>query len=254
MACIGHPQKQQGDRQGVRPAGVMKAGTIAAALSLAVTLPVEADDGRRGTAQIASVSGGQDVLPFRLGMPPRPPQIDTDLKVLLVQNRAATKTDAVADDDTILVALASSVAQSVDEDIAKQYDLELLERTELPALGLRILQFRAPSSRPTGPLLSELRNDHRIRRAQINAQYGQPSQGASPEIGRLNGPPSAETKAETARKAPAVAVAKVVQKSPEHEPASAIRPGRSLKGEVVQETAPQPLRVGRVGDVLSGGL
>lgn len=250
-ACIGHPQRQQGGRQGVRPAGVMKAGTIAAALSLAIVLPVKAEDGLQVTTQIASVGGGHDVLPFRLGMPPRPPQIDTDLKVLLVQNRAVTKTDAVADDDTILVALASSVEQSVEEDIAKQYDLELLERTELPALGLRIVQFRASGNRPTGPILAELRNDHRIRRAQLNAQYGQPSQGASPEISRLNGPPLTETKQETVRKAPAVAVAKVVQQ----EPASAVRQGRSLKGQVaVHETASQPLRVGRVGDVLSGGL
>lgn len=249
-ACIGHPQRQQGGRRGVGPAGVMKAGTVAAALSLAIALPVKAEDGLRGTAQIASVSGGQDVLPFRLGMPPRPPQIDTDLKILFVQNRAVTKTDAVVDDDTILVALALPVEQSVEEDIAKQYDLELLERTELPALGLRIVQFRASGNRPTGPILAELRNDHRIRRAQLNAQYGQPSQGASPEISRLNGPPSAETKPETARKPPA-AVAKAVQQ----EPGSAAKQARSVNGQVVvHETAPQPLRVGRVGDVLAGGL
>ena len=69
--------------------------------------------------------------------------LDVDLKVLLAQHRpSTTQNDATTGEDTILVAIVLSVPQSVDEDIAKQYGLELLDRTELPELDLRIVQFR----------------------------------------------------------------------------------------------------------------
>ena len=236
-------------------------GTMAAlslAVGFAMALPGQAQDVPNSSNQIASVSGSQDVAPFRLGMPPRLIPLDVDLKVLLVQNRPPhVKTDAPADDETILVALALSVPASVDDEIAKQYGLDLIERTELRELDLRIVTFRVAGNKPTGPILAELRNDQRIRRAQYNVQYGQPSQGP-PAISRLNGPPE-ETKPEIAprqadRKSPAVA--KVAQKLAEQVPTTqpgAVQSLRSLKSEPLSENA-QPLRVGRVGDVLSGGL
>ena len=108
-------------------------------------------------------------------MPLRRPDIDVDLKVLLAQHHPATKSDATTGDDTILVALASSVPTSVDEDLARQYGLELLDRSELPELGLRIVQFRASGNRATGPIITDLRNDQRVRRAQLNVRYGLPA-------------------------------------------------------------------------------
>ncbi len=184
-------------------------------------------------------------MPFRLGMPLRRPDIDVDLKVLLAQHHPATKSDATAGDDTILVALALSVPTSVDEDLASQYGLELLGRTELPELGLRIVQFRASGNRATGPIITELRNDQRVRRAQLNVQYGLPAQDVpAPEVSRLKGP-AVVVKPETVQPRSdrkTAAVAQVGQ-----------RPAAVLERKPVSARTDAPLLVGRVGDVLSGG-
>jgi len=232
----------------------MKAGTVAAALGLAMVPAVWADEGKvQGSTRVAAVDGTADTSPYRLGMPL--PRIDLDLKVLLAQHRpSTTQNDATAVEDTILVAITLSVPQGVDEDIAKQYDLQLLDRTELPELDLRIVQFRVAGNRAVVPLLSELRNDQRIRRAQQNAQYSVPSQSnPAPGVSRLNGPPAEAPQPAPDRKGPKVA--KVAQKSPDQaEPINGTRAGRLLKGQAANENALQPVRVDNVGDVLSGGL
>lgn len=233
-------------------AAIMKAGTVAAALGLAMVPAVMADEGKvQGSTRVAAVDGTTDTSPYRLGMPL--PRIDLDLKVLLAQYRpSTTQNDATTAEDTILVAIALSVPQSVDEDIARQYGLELLDRTELPELDLRIVQFRVAGNRAAAPLLSELRNDQRIRMAQKNAQYSVPSQSTpAPGVSRLNGPPAeAPPSVFDDRK-------KVAQKSPDQaEPFKGARAGRLLKGQrqAANENALQPARADTVGDVLSGGL
>lgn len=255
-AAYSYLQRRQGGtgRWATRPAAIMKAGTVAAALSLAMASAVVADESKvQGSTRVAAVDGTTDTLPYRLGMPL--PRIDllVDLKVLLAQHRpSTTQNDATAAEDTILVAVALSVPLSVDEDIAKQYGLELLDRTELPELDLRIVQFRVAGNRSVAPLLSDLRNDQRIRRAQNNAQYSVPAQDgpAPPGINRLKGPAEAPP---SDRKSPAVA--KVAQKLPDQAGTfRAVRTGRSLKGEPVNENALEPLRADKIGDVLSGGL
>jgi hypothetical protein len=248
IACSHRRQRGGLRRRAIGPA----AGAMVAALSLAVTGTARSDDGKaQGSTRIAAADVAADTLPYRLGMPLPRVILDVDLKVLLAQYRpATTKNDVTAGEDTILVAIVLGVPESVDEDIAKQYGLELLERTELPELGLRIVQFRVAGDRPTAPVLAELRNDQRIRRAQHNAQYT-PIPLEAPALGssRLNGPSVEANPAAADRKAPAVA-AKVAQKL-------AVRPeagsaGRSLKG-----SGPPPqeaLQSSRVGDVLAGGL
>lgn len=243
-------------RHWVKLTAVAKAGTTAATLGLATMASVYAGDDLSKTLQIASVGGNQDALPSRLGMPPRPPEAGLDLKVLLVQNRLHTKTDATVGDDVILVALTLSTPKAVDEDIAKQYELELIDRTELPALGLRILQFRTAGNRPTAPIVAQLRNDQRIQRAQHNAEYAAPPQ-SPPAISRLNGPPEVEVAPEAMRqpdrKPPAVA--KTAQKLTAQAPVPEGRAAKlPFKGGNANEEALQPIRIGKVGDVLSGGL
>ncbi len=234
----------------------MKAGTVAAALSLAMVPAVWADEGKvQGSTRVAAVDGTTDTSPYRLGMPLPRIDLDVDLKVLLAQHRpSTTQNDATTAEDTILVAIVLSVPWSVDEDIAKQYGLELLDRTELPELDLRIVQFRIAGNRAVAPLLSELRNDQRIRRAQQNAQYSAPSQSnPAPGVSRLNGPPAEAPPSVPDRKSPTVA--KVAQKSPDQaEPFRGTRVGRLLKGQAASENALQPIRADNVGDVLSGGL
>ena len=243
-------QRQQGGpgRRTTGPVAIMKAGAVAAALSLAMASAASADESKvQGSTRVAAVDGTADTLPYRLGMPLPRIDLDVDLKVLLAQHRPSTTQNDAASEDTILVAIVLSVPQSVDEDIAKQYGLELLDRTELPDLNLRIVQFRVSGNRAIAPVLSDLRNDQRIRRAQQNAQYSVPSHGSpAPGISRLNGPPAETPPSLSDRKSPTVA--KVAQKLPDQ------RVSRSLKGQAANENALQSVRVEKVGDVLSGGL
>lgn len=235
---------------------MMRAGTVAVALSLVMASAVWADETKgQGSMRVAAADATADTLPYRLGMPLPRIDLDVDLKVLLAQHRPpATQNDATASEDTILVAIVLAVPQSVDEDIAKQHGLELLERTELPDLNLRIVQFRVLGDRSTERVLADLRNDQRIRRAQQNAQYSVPSQGkGGVGVSRLNGPPAEALPPRSDRKGPAVA--KVVLKPGDlAEPVSVTRRASSLKGEAVSANALQSLRADKVGDVLSGGL
>ena len=240
--------QRQASEKGLRAAhaALMAAGMMAV-VSLDSASSARADDGNaRASTQIAAADGAADTLPFRLGMPLRRPDIDADLKVLLAQHHPATKSDATTGDDTILVALASSVPTSVDEDLARQYGLELLGRTELPELGLRIVQFRASGNRATGPIITDLRNDQRVRRAQLNVRYGLPVQGVpTPEVGRLKGPA-------------VVAKPEAVQPRSDRRGPSLTEVGQKPAAVPERKSVPAradaPLRVGRVGDVLSGGL
>ena len=84
------------------------------------------------------------------------------------------------------MAFALSVPQSIDEDIAKQHGLELVDRTELPSLGLRVVRYRAQANAPIAPIIANLRKDQRISSAQTNAEYRLPSQsGPATEVSRL---------------------------------------------------------------------
>ena len=250
-------QRRQGGtgRWATRPAAIMKAGTVAAALSLAMLSAAWADEGKvQGSTRVAAVDGTADTSPYRLGMPLPRIDLDVDLKILLVQHRpSATQNDATGE-DTILVAIVLSVPQSVDEDIAMQYGLELVDRTELPDLDLRIVQFRVSGNRAIAMILSDLRNDQRIRRAQKNAQYSVPPQSTpAPGVSRLNGPPAEAPPSVPDRKS--LAAAKVAQKLPDQaEPSREVKAGRSLKGQAVNENALRSVRADNVGDVLSGGL
>ena len=134
----------------------------------------------------AAGAGGPGAFPFR---PVREAEIDADLKLLLAQNGPPSQTGAAFGDDTILVAFALSVPQSIDEDIAKQHGLELVDRTELQSIGLRVVRYRAQANAPIAPIIANLRKDQRISSAQTNAEYRLPSQSEpATEVSRLKDP------------------------------------------------------------------
>jgi hypothetical protein len=245
MAAIRSEYKLRQSSLRVLGAAFVKAGAIAV-VGLALALAARADDGKaQAPTQVAAADAASDAVPFRLGMPLRRPDVDVDLKVLLAQHHPATKSDATTGDDTILVALALSVPTSVDDDLASQYGLELLDRTELPDLGVRIVQFRASGNRATGPIITDLRKDQRVRRAQLNVRYSLPGGVPAPEVSRLKGP-AVGTKPEVVQPRPdrkTAAVAQVGQ-----------RPAAILERKPVSAHTDAPLQAGRVGDVLSGGL
>jgi hypothetical protein len=214
-------------RQLIRTRVLAGAGAIAV-LGLLATVNARAEDGglQAGT-RLASIGGDADGSLARLGFPPRDAVGDLDLRVIIART-SSVKTDAQIADDTILVALALNVPQSTDDDIAKQYGLELVDRTELPELGIRIVQFRLPANKAIGPVLAELHADQRIRRAQRNSRY-EPV-------------PPATAPAPPAPKSHVGARPSDMNKTAVDKPRPA--PAR----------ADQTLRVGNVGDVLSGGL
>jgi hypothetical protein len=223
---------------GNRSAVMMRLSTIFA-LSLATALAAKADDGGlQRLTRLAAASNNSGAPAFRLGMPPRPAAAGhLDLGVLLIQNGRLAAADVVNADDTILVALALSTPTSVDEDVARQHGLELVDRTELPELGLRIVRLRAPDGRAIDPILAGLRNDQRIRTAQRNLQYGVP--GAPPAGVVAATPGGAVARRRAARKAAADGRQRLA--------------GPAASGTKAPPSA-RPLRVGNVGDVLSGGL
>ncbi|MBX9591904.1 MAG: hypothetical protein K2X43_21640, partial [Hyphomonadaceae bacterium] len=127
-----------------------------------------------------------EAFAFRHGWPVREAEIEAGLKLLLAQHGPPATVDPASgpasrpatSDDTILVAFAASVPHSLDEDIARQHGLELIDRTELAALGWRVVRYRAPAHRPIAAIVAELRDDQRIRGAQGSIQYGLSVPGA----------------------------------------------------------------------------
>ena len=137
-------------------------------------------------AAAAAGAGEPEAFAFRRGLPVRETAIDADLKLLLAQNAPPSKTGAEFGDDTILVAFALSVPQSIDVDLAKQHGLELVDRTELQSLGLRVVRYRVQANSLIAPIIANLRKDQRISSAQASAEYRLPSQsGPATEVSRL---------------------------------------------------------------------
>jgi hypothetical protein len=142
--------------------------------------------GLQSVTPIATAGNGEpEAFAFRPGLPARETDIDADLKLLVAQNGPPSKTGAEFGDDTILVAFALSVPQSIDEDLAKQHGLELIDRTELQSLGLRVVRYRAQANSPIAPIIANLRKDQRISSAQASAEYRLPNQsGPATEVSR----------------------------------------------------------------------
>ena len=87
---------------------------------------------------------------------------------LLVQSTQPSSTQAVASDETILAHFELSAREGVEEDVARAYGLELIDRSTLHSLGMRIARYRLP---PVATVLERLRADRRIALAVMNVRY-----------------------------------------------------------------------------------
>ena len=130
-------------------------------------------------ARIAAMGGALEGPQHHAGPPVHRTEVNADLKLLLGQNGSPAQVDATARDDTILVAVALSDPYSVDEHIAEQYRLKLVDRTELSSFGLRVVRYRVQDNRPLGPIIANFRKDHRISSVQANVEYGLPTRSGS---------------------------------------------------------------------------
>ena len=232
--------------QHYRPVAPAWTAWIAGALLIAFNpAPAKADDVDRQhpVTRLAAVEadklkdhGARQALPLPGN------EIDAGFAMLFAQNSYTVAPGGLSRE--ILVALVSTTPEGVDDDIAKQHGLELLDRTELTSQGLRIVRYRAPDNRPIAPIIAELATDPRIRRAQINAQYGLPVPGsASTEVGGLK---SARPKAaRVGGKVPPAVPRRVV---------GSVDAGQPRKDRAASAAAYRPLPAGKVADVLSGGL
>jgi hypothetical protein len=92
--------------------------------------------------------------------------------------------------ETILVGFLLSTPESDEEDVTKQYGLELVKRSTDESPNRRIVVFRVPDARAVADVLAALNADPRVISAQINVRYGLPEQPPSgPEISELKEDP-----------------------------------------------------------------
>ena len=123
-------------------------GTMLALNPLGLQLALATDLTQpRTVARVAAIEGALEHFPYHASLLIRSVEVKADLNLLLAQSESSVL-DGAARDDTILVAFALSEPYSIDEDIAAQHGLELIDRTELSSFGLRLcaIAFR-PISR-----------------------------------------------------------------------------------------------------------
>ncbi len=218
------------------------AALLAASLGSAGALPVLADD----TASV-SAKAVAAVPMSRLGARlPRVTLVDVDLNVLWAQYRPANtvpaEPDAQADNDTILVAFPLGSPESADQEIAREYSIELVDSRELTALGLRLVRYRVRDSRPAAGVVANLLRDTRVERAQLSVTYRTPA----PPADVASGAPAEPRAADKARPAERVKGAVGVARAPK-----AAEPPRVVSKVAVQQPSEARLDA---GDILSGGL
>jgi len=113
-----------------------------------------------------------------------------DLRPLLAQNTTAA--DAQARDDALLVTFPLATPSHVEDDVARQHGVEIIERWD--SAKQRVIQVRVPPGRSAPAVLAALRSDARVQSAQATRIYRPAAAHAAAE-------PEAEA-AGTARVAP----------------------------------------------------
>lgn len=239
-----------------------------------------------GTSLVQAQDGGQPASPMRVAaisndapvvesaaqpsftIPALPPA-DIDLRVLLAQGAPILATDGTLRDDTILVAFATSAPENSEDEVAKEHGLELLDRTELSGLGMRIARYRVRDNRPIATVVANLRMDQRVRQAQGNFEYRPiPPSAPATEVGGLKDGPVAKVEPGSRLGGPATARAgrktvaavkaagpKLTQPVKLAEAAGADKAAHLPKPEPGKPaSADAPPQVGKVADVLAGGL
>lgn len=145
---------------------------------------------------------------------------------------AKTEIDDGTSRESVLVSFTLSAPDGAETEIAKDHNLELVSKLPLPTLGIRVVRYVVPDSRPIAAVIARLRADQRVSSAQINVQYRQ-LEPTAPEIvvGAVPAPPNAAPQKSAARK-------------------SIVRREASIFGDR------RPARSPRItaGDVLAGGL
>jgi hypothetical protein len=70
---------------------------------------------------------------------------------------AKTEIDDGTAQETVLVSFSYSAPEGVEAEIAKEHNLKLVSKLGLPTLGMRIVRYAIPDSRPLATVLARLR-------------------------------------------------------------------------------------------------
>jgi hypothetical protein len=148
------------------------------------------------------------------------------------QIAAQTSVDESALRESVLVSFTLSAPDGVENEVAKDYNLELVSKLPLPTLGLRVVRYAVPDSRSIASIIAKLRADQRVSSAQVNVQYRQIDPNAPDTVvGSVPRPREAGPTREAARR-------------------SIMRREASVSD---RRRLPRSARIA-VGDVLAGGL
>ncbi len=94
-----------------------------------------------------------------------------DLRTLLAQYAPAAAAEAQARRDTVLLTIPLPAPAGVEDDIAKEHGVEIADRFDMPEFKLRMVKVRIPPGRSVEAALTALKQDHRIKFAQISGTY-----------------------------------------------------------------------------------
>jgi hypothetical protein len=107
----------------------------------------------------------------------------------LAQSTQPGPHQATASEETILAQFELSAREGVEEEVARAHGLELVDRSALRSLGVRIARYRLPT---VATVLKRLRADRRITLAVINVRYAPHAPLQETEVGAA-APPTGRT-------------------------------------------------------------
>ena len=160
---------------------------------------------------------------------------------LLVQGTQPSSTQAVASDETIVAHFELSAREGVEEDVARAYGLELIDRSTLHSLRMRIARYRLP---PVATVLERLRADRRIALAVMNVRYAPHPSPQGTELGVAAKP-----------------TGRALQTPQDEKRSASLKPGdnrmtapkpTSSQDKLASASSRPPRRVDQVAEVLAG--
>jgi hypothetical protein len=152
---------------------------------------------------------------------PRALEDGVDLRILLAQNATAAAAEAHERDDALLVAFPLATPSHVEDDVARQHGVEIVERWD--STRQRTIQVRVPPGRSAEAVLAALRRDGRVQSAQAIHIYRPAAAQAAVE-------PEADAAAEAKSASPA-------PPAPAEGIAAALAPGGQPKAAPPQRKA-----------------
>src|SRR5262245_61343660 len=125
----------------------------------------------RGPVTLAGAAG----RPLPPTQPPAPPTA--------AQQPPATSSEPQFVPDEVVVRMARTMPEAVDLAVAQTHGLQLLERSTIDLIGIRLVRYRVLNNRPLAAALTALQADPRTLAPQLNYYYRHLQGGADPNNG-----------------------------------------------------------------------